>query len=171
MLGSVAVGQYNLAYKIYGNLILLAAFFMNSLFPVMIKKGHRNLKKTFNNAFKILFPASLIIAVTIQLSAPFLINLIGGPSFNASIKVLRILGLALIFSYLNHLLGYTMIALGFGKKLLYFSLAALVVNLLGNWFLIPHWQLTGAAVTTGLTELVMMILGSIFLLKRISLIE
>jgi len=167
ILGSIAVGHYNLAYKIYGNLILLAAFFMNSLFPVMIKKSPRDLKNTFSSAFKILLPTGLVIAAVTQFGAPFLINLIGGPLFAASINVLRILSLALVFAYLNHLIGYTMIALGFGKKLLYFSLAALAVNFLGNWFLIPHWQLTGAAVTTGLTELVMMILGGMFLLKRI----
>jgi O-antigen/teichoic acid export membrane protein len=54
--GSRAVGVYGLAYKVHGNLILGAAFLMNSLFPLLSshKANLDSLKKTYEKAFTVL---------------------------------------------------------------------------------------------------------------------
>jgi O-antigen/teichoic acid export membrane protein len=167
LIGSAAVGFYGLPYKIYTNLILGAAFFMNSLFPIIIKKGHRNINPTLKRGAIFLLTSGLAIGLLVTFSAPTIIKIIGGEAFLASVPVLRILMLALVLGYLNHLTGYTMIALRAEKQLLYFSLLALAINLAGNWLLIPYFGIIGAAWTTVATEASILFTTGVFLAKRL----
>ena len=171
LIGSAAVGFYGLPYKIYTNLILGAAFFMNSLFPIIIKKSRRNLNPTLKHGTAFLLTSGLIIGLLVAALAPTIIKIIGGEAFLDSVPVLRILMLALIFGYLNHLTGYTMIALKAEKQLLCFSLIALIINLTGNWLLIPCLGIIGAAWTTVATEAAILTTTGIFLAKRLQSIE
>ncbi|KUK84119.1 MAG: polysaccharide biosynthesis protein [Microgenomates bacterium 39_6] len=167
LIGASAVGFYGLSYKIYANLILGAAFFMNSLFPVIIKNPPHHLSATLKQGFWVLLTTGIIIGLLMFALAPTIINLIGGEAFSPAVKILKILSLALVFGYLNHLTGYTMIALGAQKQLLYLSLGALAINLTGNWLLIPAFGAIGAAWVTVATEGSMFISTGIFLFKRL----
>ena len=109
----------------------------------------------------------VVISLTMVILAPVIINLIGGEAFGPAIEVLRILSLALIFGYLNHLTGYTMIALGAQKQLLHLSLLALAINLAGNWLFIPKFGISGAAWVTVATEGSILITTGVFLIKRL----
>ncbi len=157
--GSLQVGWYGLAYKIYASLTILAAFFMNSLFPALSRQNRKQTRKSFQTAFGFLFLSGLILSVVLYFSAAFVVNLIAGPRFFLSTVILKILSAALFFSYLNHATGYTIIALGGQKRLLYLSLAALAVNLIGNFIFIPRWGGVGAAWVTLATEVVMFVLS------------
>ncbi|MDD3679572.1 MAG: oligosaccharide flippase family protein [Candidatus Shapirobacteria bacterium] len=169
--GSAAVGFYGLSYKVYTNLILGAAFFMNSLFPIIINnhdgKDQSHLTSTIKRSGLFLLASGLVIGLLMVIGAPIIINFIGGQVFFPSIKVLRILSLALIFGYLNHLTGYTMIALGAQKQLLWLSVLALVINLAGNWLLIPSLGIAGAAWITVATEASILVTTGIFLINRL----
>ena len=167
LIGSGAVGLYGLSYKIYTNLILGAAFFMNSLFPIIIKKPSRHLPKMLKQGGLLLLTAGTIIGLAMVLGGPIIINLIGGDDFAPAVGVLQILSLALVFGYLNHLTGYTMIALGAQRQLLYLSLLALLINLAGNWLFIPKLGIIGAAWVTVATEGSILITTGIFLIKRL----
>ncbi|MDD5481368.1 MAG: flippase [Candidatus Shapirobacteria bacterium] len=167
IIGSNAVGLYGLSYKIYTNLILGAAFFMNSLFPIIVKKPSRHLPNTLKQGGLFLLGFGVVISLTMVILAPVIINLIGGEAFGPAIEVLRILSLALIFGYLNHLTGYTMIALGAQKQLLHLSLLALAINLAGNWLFIPKFGISGAAWVTVATEGSILITTGVFLIKRL----
>jgi len=167
LIGSGAVGLYGLSYKIYTNLILGAAFFMNSLFPIIIKKPSRHLPKTLKQGGLLLLTAGTIIGLAMVLGGAVIVNLIGGEDFTPAVGVLQILSLALVFGYLNHLTGYTMIALGAQRQLLYLSLLALLINLAGNWLFIPKLGIIGAAWVTVATEGSILITTGIFLTKRL----
>ena len=171
LIGSTAVGFYGLSYKIYTNLILGAAFFMNSLFPIIIKKRSSNLSTTLKQSSWFLLSSGLLISLLMVIFAPIIIEAIGGEAFLPSVAVLRILALALIFGYLNHLTGYTMIALGAEKQLLYLSLLALLINLAGNWILIPALGIVGAAWTTVATEGSILITTGFFLKKKLKSLQ
>lgn len=167
LIGSSAVGFYGLSYKIYTNLILGAAFFMNSLFPIIVKKPSHYLPKIIKQNGLLLLLAGTSIGLALFFLSPTIINLIGGPDFAPAVGVLQILALALIFGYLNHLTGYTMIALGAQKQLLYLSLLALVVNLAGNWLFIPRFGIMGAAWVTVATEGSILLTTGIFLIRKL----
>ncbi|MEK7127460.1 MAG: flippase, partial [Patescibacteria group bacterium] len=113
--GDTAVGIYGAAYRIFEVLVLGAAYFANSLLPEISKLAVDNkpaLKKLFFKSLIILLGMGFFVAIINFIFAPIGIAIIGGEKFAASVTPLRILSLALIVSYFNHLGGFTLIALG-----------------------------------------------------------
>ena len=170
--GSKAVGFYGLPYKIHSNLILVAAYLMNSLFPML--SGFRNwekekLQRLYQKAFGLLFALGFLGALGILALAPWAVRIIAGSNFVPSVLALRILSLATFFAFLNHLTGYALVALGKQRTLLKIALLVLFTNIIFNWLLIPRFSFYGAALVTVLTEAVVFILSSTFLSKRMNL--
>lgn len=169
--GSDAVGYYGLAYKIYGNLILGAAFLMNSLFPLIssFEKDSIEIKKYFNKAFCLLFTSAIGIFIIFYISSIPIIKIISGNNYLVSAQILKVLLLALIFSGLNHLTGYYMIILDEQSKLLRFSIIAFVFNITANYIFIPIYSYWAAAVVTIFTELIIFLFSFIYLRKKYNL--
>lgn len=166
---SQEVGYYGLAYKIYGNLILGAAFLMNSLFPLLASlKDLVLVRKLYQKAFFVLLATGLLIMAVCFVGSPFVINLIAGKDFLPASPALKILSLALVISYLNHLTGYLMVAMSGQKKLLFFSLIGFAVNLLLNLLFIPRFSFIAASWVTVATELVLFVLTKNYLKKKYS---
>ncbi len=166
-LGPAQVGLYGLAYKIYGNLVLPAYFLSNSIFPILSK----NPEKDFGELLKIGLALSglilfCLIPATLFLGKPAIL-LIAGESFTGSAVILKILAIALFFSYLNHLSGFSLIALNRQTDSLKIGLLALFWNLILNLYFIPKAGIAAAAWITVSTEALVAILSfSVLLLKR-----
>jgi len=165
-LGLSQVGFYGLAYKIYANLVLPAYFLSNTIFPIISKNPKKNLNKLNKAAFKLM--ALLIIAIvpTTIILSPIIIRIIAGAEFNASIIPLKILALALIFAYINHINGFSLIAIGHQQDSLKIGLIALLWNLILNLIFIPQYGINAAAIITVLTEALTTVIGSIMLVAR-----
>lgn len=170
--GSQAVGFYGLAYKIHGNLILGAAFLMNSLFPLLssYKQKFDQLKAVYVKAFTILLFSGFFLLISFFVFAPLVINIIGGKEFEPSILVLRILLGATFFSYLNHLTGFFLVALDDQKMLLRFSLVSFLFNLIFNLIFIPRYSYVAAALITILTEIIIFVLTKNYLENKFGLV-
>lgn len=168
---SSVVGYYGLAYKIHGNLVLGAAFLMNSLFPLLasLKNNTEKLRKTYEKAFTVLLLGGGLIFGGGLVFAPWVINIIAGGGFSPSVLATRLLLGATFFSYLNHLTGFLLVALGKQKELLGFSLIAFVVNLLLNLFFIPRFSFPAAAIITILTEATIFLFTQNFLTREFGL--
>ncbi len=165
---SSVVGYYGLAYKIHGNLVLGAAFLMNSLFPLLasFKNDPARLRRTYEKAFTVLLLAGVAILVGGAFLAPLIIRLVAGESFSPSVMAFRLLLGATFFSYLNHLTGFLMVALGDQKDLLKFSLIAFFTNLVLNLVFIPKYSFVAAAVVTILTELTIFVFTQNYLARK-----
>jgi len=59
----------------------------------------------------------------------------------------------MIFAYVNHLFGFTIIAKRGQKSILLIGLIALCFNIFGNMYAIPRFGINGAAVVTVYTEM------------------
>ncbi|MDD4106702.1 MAG: flippase [Candidatus Shapirobacteria bacterium] len=153
MIGVTDLAYYGLAYKIYGNLIQPAYFLINSVFPLMSGKTE-NKRKLFWQTTGLMFLGALIVAPTIYLLSPVIIEVLAGSEFVASIKILRILLVAMVFAYLGHLVGFTLIAKGKQKLILFIGIISLIVNIGGNLLFIPRFGIVGAAWVTVVTEAV-----------------
>ena len=172
LVGSEAVGFYGLPYKIHSNLILVAAYLMNSLFPMMsgFQIGDKKkFQRLYQKAFVLLFSLGTLGALGILVLAPWVVKIIGGADFAPSVLVLRILSLATFVAFLNHLTGYTLVASGKQKTLLKIALLALATNIFFNWLLIPRFSFYGAALVTVLTEALVFIFSSIYLSYKMNL--
>lgn len=167
--GQSIVALYGLSYKIYGHLVMGAAFLMNSLYPHLSQTlpGHQ-LQRLYQRIYGFLLFSGLAIGITTYLTAPFIISLINS-RYHESIFALQLLSFALPFAYLNHLTGYTLISQNRQWLVFFTSLASLAVNAILNIIFIPHYSLYGAAIITAITEASMTILTTIIIAHYIRL--
>ncbi|MDD4026820.1 MAG: oligosaccharide flippase family protein [Candidatus Shapirobacteria bacterium] len=166
--GIKEVAFYGLAYKIYSNMIQPAYYFVNSIFPLLSGKSE-NKRSLFKWSILIVLGTLLLLIPLAYLFAPLMINVLAGSGFEMSIKVLRILLVALFFAYLSHLFGFTLIAKGGQKQILMLGLITLVFNFIGNLFMIPRFGIIGAAWVTGFSEALACGLMVFFLKRKTSI--
>jgi len=119
--GAGAVGSYGLAYKVYENLVLPAAFLLNALLPSLSRLSVgpvKSLRIIWQRTFWLLFITAFVVAGVTLILAPWIIQILTGETGTQELNILRILAVAMIFAYLNHLTGYTLIA--FNKQVIAF---------------------------------------------------
>lgn len=171
--GSEAVGIYGIAYRVYDVLILGAAFLMNALLPVFSRWQNLNrwgsrLERAYQQAFDLLLVGGLLLAVGVYFGAPLLVGLLAGgrfAEFYPAVGVMRLLTVAVFLAYLNHLTGYTIVALGKQRPYFFVALASLVFNVAVNLVVIPRYSFYGAAVVTILTEALVLTITTGFICK------
>ncbi|HPJ17326.1 MAG TPA: polysaccharide biosynthesis C-terminal domain-containing protein [Candidatus Woesebacteria bacterium] len=151
LLGLKEVAYYGLGYKIYGNLLLPASFWINSVFPLLARKN-KNTRIVIKKSLEVLLIMAGVIVGGTWIMAPVAIKILGGSEYWPTIDVLRILSLALIFAYISHLIGFYLISKGKQKSVFRYGLFSLVFNLGFNLLIIPHFGIKGAALVTVLTE-------------------
>jgi O-antigen/teichoic acid export membrane protein len=168
--GPEAVGYYGLAYKVHDNLVLVAAYLMNSLFPILSSASRNKANEIYKKTFDLLFAAGLVVVGGVFVFAPLIIGILGGENFSPSILLLRILVLATAIAYLNHLTGYFLIALGKQKISLIIAVFALFFNVFLNLIFIPLFSSLAAALITILTEGLVLLLTSYYLGRKFGFI-
>jgi O-antigen/teichoic acid export membrane protein len=192
--GDVAVGYYSLAYSVHDNLVMGAAFFMNSVFPILSRQsgGQSNLgsmgpgflrndgltpevkpgravARTFTTAWHLAMVGGVLVSVGFFLGAPWVIAILGGSEFAPAVAALRILTVATLVAYLNHVTGFTLVALGKQAVSLRVAVGALGFNLMANWIFIPMFSYRASAVITILTEGLVLGLTAGYLTRQLKL--
>ncbi|MDA1061025.1 MAG: flippase [bacterium] len=175
MRGQEEVGIYGVAMKMLEHFAILPLYFMNSVLPVLTKAIKEKTclpagkadkyKEIIRYAFDFLaalavpmvvggvilaFPIIFVIA-----TPEFLSRL--GEGFYGSDIAFQILIFALLFQFLNVLFAFILIALDKQTKLLYINGACVIFNLVANIIVIPTYGFRGAAVTSVLSELCILI--------------
>jgi len=146
------VAYYGLSYKIYNSLVQPAYFFVASVFPLLSSQMEKK-RKLFFRSLILILGVLIIGAPILSMMAPFMISVLGGAEFLPSVGVLRTLIFAMIFAYVNHLFGFTLIAKRGQKSILLIGLIALTFNIVGNMYAIPRFGINGAAIVTVYTEM------------------
>jgi len=165
---STDVGIYGPPYKVLEILILLPGIFMGNVFPIFVNylysKDNR-LNEAFQKAFDFLTISAVPVVIGVIFIAPRIINIIAGPEFISAHTIppvwgipatssfaLQILIIAVGLSFISHLFGFMVIALGKQTKLIWPNLAMVFFNVGLNLILIPKISYIGAAIVTVLTE-------------------
>lgn len=153
------VGIYGLAYKFFELPLTIPIFLINSIYPLMLTYNHENPAKLKSLVKKIFYFLLLISAGLVVFSWIFapLLTLIK-PTFSDSILAFRILALSFPLFFLSGLSMWVLITLGKQNLLLLFYGLSMVFNVGLNLIYIPQFGYLAAAVTTGLTEAVVLIL-------------
>ena len=170
------VGIYGPPYKIVEILVLFPAIFMGNVFPIItryIYAQDERLKAAFQKSFDFLIITALPIVIGTIIIAHRIIRIVAGVEFlNAhtippvfgipatSAFSLQILIIAVGISFLSHLFGYLVIALGKQTKLIWPNLFLVLFNVILNLLLIPKISYIGAALATVLTEILVIFLYS-----------
>lgn len=150
----VAVGYYGLAYRIFEFGVILPAFFVNSVYPLLLRDQKSNLVTLRRNFFKyskILISLGVLASILMFTLSSFLVGIFG--DYGEAAKTLRILSLGYVFFYVTPLIMWTLITFGKEKILPFIFGLALLVNLAGNIYFIPNFGFNAAAVVTVFTEI------------------
>ncbi len=158
------VGVYGLPYKVFEVSLVIPTFFMNSVYPIMVKSyasGEDALLRTFKKSLMVLFGLGILCAIFGLIFSPIIIRTLGGEGFNDSIYVLKVLlGFIFIF-YLTQPVAYLLVVIGKQKILPFIYIIASVVNVTLNIILIPKYSFYAAAHLTWVTEAIILSLLSV----------
>lgn len=160
------VGLYSMAYRIFEVFLVLPIYIVNALYPMLVRRaseGAAALRSMFTRALWGMIAVSIVVTAGVWVLAPLMIQLTSAnnPEFNASISALRWLGLTIPLFFVSNLLLWTIMALGRQKVLAFYYGVAAVVNISLNIWLIPQYGYLAAIFTTGITELLTMVMMSI----------
>ncbi len=172
MKGNSEVGLYNAPYKILEVLLSFPGIFGSSVFALMSGYFKENLTRVtslFQRAFEVNSILSWPLALGILAVASPLILLIGGPAFAASSSAFKILGFALVGSYLNSVMIFTLLAAGHSRLLLGPYFLATLFNLVANLIFIPPYGFLGASATTVATELLVFLYTTYLVRQKLAL--
>lgn len=157
MVGDAAVGWYNASYNIIEGLVaFIAGSFGGVIFPILAKNFSRSperLRKIYLQSFQIIFIVGLLIFIFVEVFSSDIIEILYGPDYLISAKVLQIQIIAFLIicvstvtsTLLNSANMQRIVAIGTGFGAL--------ANVCLNYVLIPQYSIFGAAWATVLTEL------------------
>lgn len=168
MRSSAEVGIYNVAYKVTENLIFFPAMIAGLVLPLLsrfIFTEREKFEIIANKTLKVFLVFTLPLVVGGFFLAPQIVAVIGGPQFAESANVLRILIFSIAFVFFGYFFNTLLVVANLQKKLMVALAVAALINIVSNFFLIPRYSYTGAAVSSVATEMIVAILSCTLVLR------
>lgn len=176
MKGASYVATYSAPSTMLEAAGIVPLYFMNAILPFLTRALHAkdgSHKQIIQTSFDFLMMSSLPIVTGTYILAYQFIYLITTPEFLSNLSigyygsdiVLQILIIALLFSFLNGLFGYVLVASEHQDKLLVRNLIGAALTVFLTWLWIPEWEVRGAAFANVLTEFYIFV-ASYVLAKR-----
>lgn len=171
------IGWYSASDRLFGTMLFVPTIIIIAIFP-MLSRTHTDDPKAMpqivRRNFDLMFMISVPIGLGLMIIADPLVVLLFGAEFAPSGPVLAIMGIVLIFTYLNILLGRFMLAMDRQNIWTVVMIIAILVTVLLDLFFIPWCRqmfangAIGGALSYVITE-VGMVLAGLWLLPRGSL--
>ncbi|MCB0060925.1 MAG: flippase [Caldilineaceae bacterium] len=174
LLNEEAIGWYSAADRLFNTLLFIPTIFMMAVFPVFSRLKvsdtaylHRLMGKSFDSLLLLGVP----IGLGMMIVAGPIVTFLFGQDFVNSGPILGVMGVALIFMYLNVLLGQFMISTDRQNTWTVIMAVATVILIGLDITLIPWFHTRwgngaiGAASAYGLTEFGMVVTGVLLLPK------
>lgn len=171
---STDVGIYGTAYKILEILMALPIMFVGTIFPSLSEafanKDHERLGRLMRKSFDALAIGSLGVSTLFFAFARPIIAVVAGEDYLqtatvyfrgqaiSSDTVLRVLIIAVGINFFNSLFTNSLITFNRQKELIKPYIIATIFNVTANLILIPRYSYLAAAVTTVLTEALILLL-------------
>jgi O-antigen/teichoic acid export membrane protein len=159
--GALTVAQYSTSYKWLMAINIVPSFFTQALFPMMSRQATENketLKRSYSFGLKLLLALALPLAVGFTVLADVLTLILAGPTYlpNGAIA-LTIMIWSIPLGWMNSLTQYALIALNLQRYITRAFFVAVLFNIITNIIFIPIYGFRAAAVTTILSELILLI--------------
>ena len=165
MRGTTEVGQYNVAYLVFSNLLVIPTFMVNTIYPQLVRFSSTQVRGSLTQATVRIFLLSIVVAGAGWIFGPPFISLWLGQGFEPAATTLRILLLGLPFFFLSALAMIVLLVRREWWMLVQIYGIGFVMNVIGNVLLQPAFGMTASAWLTGATELVVLILLGLALLR------
>ncbi|HEV3069929.1 MAG TPA: flippase [Solirubrobacteraceae bacterium] len=155
--GSRSAGLYGAVYGVLDQSHFVPVSVLTTLAPIIAAAwpaDRERLLRTVRLAAEFMAIASLGALAFACVASTQIVRLIFGADFLAAAPALPVLGGAFVFICFGYLNGNLLVVMGMQQRLLRISLIALLVNLIGNFILVPIMGFMGAAWMTLVTEVV-----------------
>lgn len=163
--GEAVLGEYAVAYKLTYALQFLPMAFVAALYPSMshsAKHDTSSLRQLFLGSLRLMMFFGIGMALSLSLLARYVLPVLYGWEYDASIPILEILALVLIPIFLDFPVGSLLNATHRAGKKTFAMGIAMIMNAAGNFYLIPKIGAIGAAWSALACFIVMYILGMWF---------
>ena len=145
------VGQYAAAVRISEAWYFIPMLLGSSFYPAIVNAKKTNEKLYYSrlqNFYTFMVWLGIIVAIPMTFLSNDIINLLYGSAFNEAGSVLMIHILAGIFLSLGIACGKWYLTENYTKGALKKAIFGMVLNIMGNYILIPIYGIQGAAVST-----------------------
>ena len=161
LVGNYATGIYNATYKLIGVLTLFYSVYGAVMFPVMskfYKYDEKLLTISFEKSIKYLMLVIIPLAIGTMFYSSDIINLIYGEKYIEASSVLSILIWTVCLLFVNGVCNHLLNASHKEKTVTKIYAIAAIFNIILNFLMIPYFSYNGAAITTVLSDLLIMVL-------------
>lgn len=176
MKNSEEVGIYSVGMRMLEAIAVMPLYFMNSVLPVLTKyleEKNEKYRAVIQYSFDFLTMGSFPLVIGGCVLAYPIIFLVSTPEYLSRLSegfygsdiALQILLWAMIFSFLNILFSFLLIAVNQQKKLLWINLVGVIFNIGSNYFIIPAFGFRGAAVNSVVSEILILI-GAVWMSRK-----
>lgn len=156
MIDETAVGYYSAAVACAGLTSFVFAAIIDSFRPTIFKHkkdgDEFGYEKNIARLYCIIIYMALAQSVVMTLAASFIVNVLYGSSYSASIMALQIIVWYTTFSYMGSVRNVWILGEGKQKYLWILNMGGAVLNVVLNFVLIPIWGIYGAAVASLITQ-------------------
>lgn len=163
------VGNYNLAYQIFQDVLVIPAFIMNAFYPLMLRAMKENLKRFNQEVIRVGLVMGILgilgLFGTIIL-APWGVHILTGKGFEGTISSLRILALSFPAFFMTSLLVWVLMAKKLYKQMFIIYFIGFLVNFGLNWIYIPQYSYIAAAWVTCIGEYLILVLQILILYSQ-----
>lgn len=168
--GEAAVGYYSIAYRFMVIFLIIPSALSGSLMPVFSRlyssSSHDLIVKAFTRSVNYLLIISIPLAIGMSLISDIAILTIFGIDYENSIVALQILVWVLVFYYVNSISLSALYSLDRQRVVLFSLLGSVILNVALNFYLIPLYSYSGAAIATVITEVCLFIQYGYYLKKN-----
>ena len=161
MAGDYATGLYNSVYKIVSVFAAFYVIYQYVIFPLMSKlyaEDTNLLKVSFEQSFKYSLLILLPLSIGVYLYSDYIINLIYSSQYALASPAMQILIWTVVFLFINGVATSLLNSIGKEVSVTKIYVVAAVFNIVLNYFMIPVLSYNGAAITTVLSEILILIL-------------
>jgi len=154
--GARSAGLYGAMYNILESSHFVPISVLTTLSPILAASwpaDRERLLRIARLAAELMAVTSLGALAFAAVASTQLVRLVFGPAYVAGAPALPVLGAAFVFICFGYLNGSLLTVMGLQRRLLTISLAALVLNVVGNLALVPLIGFMGAAWMTLATEM------------------
>lgn len=158
--GERAVGTYSAAARLIEGLVLLGMAYISAVFPRLVQAmdDRERIRWLIRRSMAVLIAGGAGIAIVGYFISPWLMETLFGVEYAASTGILRLLLPAVAVVYVTGFLGHTLVAVGWQRAYLVALVAAVIVNILVDYWAVPVWGAYGAVAGFWARELVLVAL-------------
>lgn len=169
MLNNSTVGIYAAAVKISEIIYFIPGVICTSLFPAIVnakKTDEKIYKKRLQHLYWLMLISAIIISLPISLLSKFIIQILFGADYSQAAPILTIYTWSSIGLFLGTAINQYLMTENMTRFIFIINLIAMIINMGLNFILIPKIGMSGAAVATLVSYLIIPISAWLIIKKK-----